>query len=197
MSDEGRVVGATIVSDPDTVHQDVELAWSMTTGRITYLGPVRGPAGPDDLNGAGRLVIPGLVNAHTHAGMSLLRGHSDDEPLHRWLEHIRAFEVRMSRDDIRAGLLLSMAEMIRSGTVAFADMYLWDAGLLADVHDAGLRVLAATAVFGYDAVAYPAATPETGAQVLDRTPALAAEFAGDELCRSRSGRTRRTPAVRS
>ncbi|HEY7812944.1 MAG TPA: amidohydrolase family protein, partial [Nakamurella sp.] len=109
------------------------------------------------------------------------RGHSDDESLHRWLEHIRAFEVRMTRDDIRAGLLLSMAEMIRSGTVAFADMYLWDAGLLADVHDAGLRVLAATAVFGYDAVAYPAATPETGAQVLDRTPALAAEFAADEL----------------
>ncbi|HEY5881154.1 MAG TPA: amidohydrolase, partial [Nakamurella sp.] len=128
-----------------------------------------------------RLVMPGLVNAHTHAGMSLLRGHSDDEPLHRWLERIRAFEVRMTRDDVRAGLRLSMAEMIRSGTVAFADMYLWDAGLLADVRDAGLRVLAATAVFAYDAVGYPAATPETGAQVLDRTPALAAGFAGDEL----------------
>ncbi len=178
---EVRVVGATIVADPDRILADAEIAWSEPTGRITYLGPARGPAGPPDIDGAGRLVAPGLVNAHTHAGMALLRGHSDDEPLHRWLEHIRAFEVRMTRDDIRAGLRLSMAEMIRSGTVAFADMYLWDAGLLADVRDAGLRVLAATAVFGYDAVAYPSATPETGAQVLDRTPALAAEFAGDEL----------------
>jgi len=159
---EFRVVGTTVVADPATVHRDAEIAWSPVTGRITYVGPVRGRAGPDDLIGAGRLVIPGLVNAHTHAGMSLLRGHSDDQPLHRWLEHIRAFEVRMTRDDVRAGLRLSMAEMIRSGTVAFADMYLWDAGLLADVRDTGLRVLAATAVFGYDAVGYPAATPETG-----------------------------------
>jgi 5-methylthioadenosine/S-adenosylhomocysteine deaminase len=180
---ELRVVGATVLADPDDVRPEAEIGWSAATGRVTYLGPVRGPAGADDLDGTGRLVIPGLVNAHTHAGMSLLRGHSDDEPLHSWLEHIRAFELRMTRDDIRAGLLLSMTEMIRAGTVAFADMHLWDGGLLADVRDAGLRVLAATAVFGYDAVAYPAATPETGAQVLDRTPALAAEFAGDELVR--------------
>ena len=175
------MVGATIVADAERVLRDAEIAYSTVTGRVTYLGPVRGVAGPDDLPGAGRLVLPGLINAHTHAGMSLLRGYSDDEPLDRWLGHVRAFELRMTRDDIRAGLLLSMAEMIRSGTVAFADMYLWDAGLLADVRDAGLRVLAATAVFGYDAVAYPAATPETGARVLDRTPQLAAEFAGDEL----------------
>ena len=178
---ERRVVGATIVADSDRVLRDAEIAYSPDTGRVTYLGPVRGPGRSADLDGTGRLVLPGLINAHTHAGMSLLRGYSDDEPLDRWLGHIRAFELRMTRDDIRAGLRLSMAEMIRSGTVAFADMYLWDAGLLADVRDAGLRVLAATAVFGYDAVGYPAATPETGAQVLDRTPALAAEFAGDEL----------------
>ena len=179
--DELRVVGATIVADPDRVLPAAEIAYSPVTGRVTYLGPVRGPARPVDLDGIGRLALPGLVNAHTHAGMSLLRGHSDDQPFDRWLGHVRAFELRMTRDDIRAGLRLSMAEMIRSGTVAFADMYLWDAGLLADVRDAGLRVLAATAVFGYDAVAYPAATPETGAQVLDRTPALAAEVAGDDL----------------
>jgi len=178
---ELRVVGATIVAEPEQVLRDAEIAWSPATGRITYLGSVRGPAGPADLEGTDRLVAPGLINAHTHAGMSLLRGHSDDEPLDRWLGHIRAFEVRMTRDDIRAGLALSMAEMIRSGTVAFADMYLWDAGLLADVHAAGLRVSVAAAVFGYDVVGYPAATPETGSQVLDRTPALAAEFAGDEL----------------
>ena len=87
----------------------------------------------------------------------------------------------MTRDDIRAGLRLSMVEMIRCGTVGFLDMYLWDGGLLADVHAAGMRVQAAPAVFGYDAVGYPAATSQTGAQVLDGTAALAAEFTGDEL----------------
>jgi 5-methylthioadenosine/S-adenosylhomocysteine deaminase len=181
VSTQTRVVGATVVAAPSQVHADAEVAFSPVTGLIDYLGPVRGPAGPGDLDGTGRLVAPGLINAHTHAGMSLLRGHRDDQPLQQWLTDIRAFELRMTRADIRAGLLLSMAEMIRSGTVGFADMYLWDSGLLADVHDAGMRLLAAPAVFGYEAVGYPAATPMTGAQVLDNTPALAAEFAGDPL----------------
>ena len=181
MTAETRIVGATVIAGGGRVHRDAELATSQDTGLITYLGPVRGPAGRHDIDGTDRLVAPGLINAHTHAGMSLLRGHRDDEPLQRWLGHVRAFEIRMTRADIRAGLLLSMAEMIRCGTVGFADMYLWDSGLLADVHAAGLRLMAAPAVFGYDAVGYPAATGQTGAQVLDGTPALAAEVTGDDL----------------
>ncbi len=160
---------------------DAEIAFSPTTGLITYLGPSRGPVGPGDISATGRIVAPGLINAHTHAGISLLRGHSDDAPLQEWLTHIRAFEVLMTRDDIRAGLLLSMAEMIRTGTVGFLDMFLWDSGLLADVRSAGMRVQAAPAVFGYDAVGYPLASTQTGSETLDETPRLAAEFAGDEL----------------
>ncbi|MGS0685212.1 amidohydrolase [Nakamurella sp. GG22] len=181
MSRETRIVGGTVLAAAHTWYPAAELAFSPDTGRITYLGARRGPLADGDIDASDRLVAPGLINAHTHAGMSLLRGHSDDEPLRQWLSHVREFEVRMTRDDIRAGLLLSMAEMIRSGTVGFLDMYLWDSGLLADVHAAGLRVQAAPAVFGYDAVGYPAATPQTGAQVLDATAALAAEFAGDDL----------------
>ena len=60
-------------------------------------------------------------------------------------------------------------------------MFLWDSGLLADVRAAGMRVHAAPAVFGYDAVGFPLASQQTGAQVLDGTPGLAAEFAGDGL----------------
>jgi len=176
-----RIVGAIVVPAPDTVHRDAEIALSPSSGLITYLGPRRGPLGRGDIDGAGRVVAPGLINGHTHAGISLLRGHSDDEPLQQWLTHIRAFEVLMTRDDIRAGLLLSIAEMIRGGTVGFLDMFLWDGGLLADVHDAGLRLQAAPAVFGYDAVGFPLASPQTGAEVLAGTPALAAEFAGDHL----------------
>jgi len=176
-----RIVGADVVAEPGVVLRDSEIALSPLTGLISYLGPRRGPLGAGDIDGTGRVAAPGLINGHTHAGISLLRGHSDDEPLQQWLTHIRAFEVRMTRADIRAGLQLSMAEMIRSGTVGFLDMFLWDSGLLADVHAAGLRVNAAPAVFGYDAVAFPLADPQTGAQVLDGTPGLAAEFAGDGL----------------
>jgi 5-methylthioadenosine/S-adenosylhomocysteine deaminase len=178
---EVRIVGATVLTAAGTVLDDAEIAMSPLTGLITYLGPRRGPAGPADIDASGRIAAPGLINGHTPAGISLLRGHSADEPLQQWLTHIRAFEVRMTRDDIRAGLLLSMAEMIKSGTTGFLDMFHWDSGLLADVRAAGMRVQAAPAVFGYDAVAFPLASTLTGAQVLDGTPALAAEFVGDAL----------------
>ena len=103
----------------------------------------------------------------------------------------------MTRDDIRAGLLLSMAEMIRTGTVGFLDMFLWDSGLLADVRSAGMRVQAAPAVFGYAAVGYPRASTQTGSETLDETPRLAAEFAGDQLISVSYAGTRRTAADRS
>ncbi len=183
MSTEIRIVGASVVPHPGAVLAHAEIALSPSSGLITYLGPIRGPAGPVDVDARDRIVAPGLVNAHTHAAMTLLRGHSDDVPLREWLTAIRAFELRMTFEDIRAGLGLAMVEMIRSGTIGFVDMHLWDGTLLADVCAAGMRVRAAPAVFGYDAVAYPGATPETGAQVLDRTPDLAAEFAGEDLVR--------------
>ncbi len=71
------------------------------------------------------LVIPGLVNAHGHAAMSLLRGYADDLPLARWLEdHIWPAEGQwVSEDMVRDGTELAMAEMIRSGTTCFSDMY--------------------------------------------------------------------------
>lgn len=71
------------------------------------------------------VVIPGLVNAHTHAGMTLLRGLADDLALQAWLEnHIWPAEARhLSEDYVRAGTELALVEMVRSGTTCFADMY--------------------------------------------------------------------------
>jgi len=70
-------------------------------------------------------LIPGLVNAHTHAAMALLRGLADDLPLMTWLqEHIWPAEARwVSADFVRDGSLLAMAEMLRGGTTCFNDMY--------------------------------------------------------------------------
>ena len=70
------------------------------------------------------IALPGFINTHTHAGMSLLRGYADDLPLKEWLENkIWPFEKGLSADDIYWGSLLSIMEMIKTGTTTFVDMY--------------------------------------------------------------------------
>lgn len=71
------------------------------------------------------VLIPGLVNAHGHAAMSLLRGYADDQPLQTWLkDHIWPAESQwLSEDFVRDGTELAIAEMIRTGTTCFSDMY--------------------------------------------------------------------------
>ncbi len=71
------------------------------------------------------VVIPGLINAHCHAAMSLLRGYADDHPLHTWLnDHIWPAESRwVSEEFVRDGSDLAIAEMIKTGTTCFSDMY--------------------------------------------------------------------------
>ncbi len=79
------------------------------------------------INLGNHLLIPGLVNAHGHAAMSLLRGYADDLPLKPWLEnHIWPAEHQwVSEEFVRDGTALAMAEMIKSGTTCFADMYFY------------------------------------------------------------------------
>ncbi len=180
-----RIVRATVLTQDGQrrVINDGEVAYSTATGLLTYVGPSRGPAGAGDLDASGAIVMPGLVNAHTHSAMTPLRGYCDDRDLQAWLAGIRAFENHMSAADIRAGLRLALAEMIRNGTTCFADMFLWDETLLGEVADSGLRVLAAPANFGYDTVGYPAASPQTGRDALEVTERLAAAFAGDHRIR--------------
>ena len=98
------------------------------------------PAADETLDATGSIVIPGLVNAHTHVAMTLLRGYADDKPLDPWLrEDIWPAEAELTPDDIEAGAELGAVEMIRSGTTAFADMY-FATDRVADVVDrAGLR----------------------------------------------------------
>jgi 5-methylthioadenosine/S-adenosylhomocysteine deaminase len=94
------------------------------------------------------LVIPGLVNGHSHVAMTLLRGYADDKPLDRWLhEDIWPVEAELTAEDVRAGAELGLVEMIKSGTTAFSDMY-FHVGEIADAVDAaGVR-----AVLGHTAI---------------------------------------------
>jgi 5-methylthioadenosine/S-adenosylhomocysteine deaminase len=86
--------------------------------------------------------VPGLVNAHTHAAMTLFRGYADDLPLMTWLEqHIWPAERRLQPEDVYWGTRLACVEMIRTGTVRFWDMYWQPAATARAVRDAGLRAV--------------------------------------------------------
>jgi 5-methylthioadenosine/S-adenosylhomocysteine deaminase len=127
------VVGAGI--DGETVGLRAE------GGRITELGPeVEQRPGDELIDAKGKHLVPGLVNGHTHAAMTLFRGHGDDRSLMEWLEQvIWPVEARLGDDDVYWGTRLACAEMIRAGTVRFWDMY-WRPGASARaVEDAGLR----------------------------------------------------------
>lgn len=102
----------------------------------------------------GQLLMPGLVNAHTHAPMTLFRGLADDLPLMTWLhEHIWPAEQRwVGREFVRDGARLACAEMIRGGITCFQDMYFFPDEVAAVAADAGLR-----AVVGLIVVEFPSA----------------------------------------
>ena len=100
------------------------------------------------------VLLPGLVNAHTHAGMTLMRGFADDLPLMRWLqEHIWPVESRwVGEEFVRDGTMLAVAEMLRGGTTCFNDMYFYpgDAGRAAAA--AGMRCVAGMIVLDFPTV---------------------------------------------
>ena len=97
------------------------------------------------------VLIPGLVNAHTHAAMSLMRGLSDDLALMRWLEdHIWPAEAKhVSPAMVRDGTLLACAEMLRAGITCFNDMYFFPEASLEAARGAGMRVSLGIIVFEF------------------------------------------------
>ena len=103
-------------------------------------------ARPEDerLDAAGAILVPGLINGHTHAAMTLFRGYGDDLPLMQWLEEkIWPVERRLEPDDVYWGTRLACLEMVRSGTVRFWDMYWHPEAAARAVDDAGLRATVA------------------------------------------------------
>ena len=97
------------------------------------------------------VLIPGLVNAHTHAAMSLMRGLADDLPLMRWLEeHIWPAEMKhVSPQFVKDGTLLACAEMLRGGITCFNDMYFFPESALEAALEAGMRISAGMIVIEF------------------------------------------------
>ncbi|MEC0106095.1 amidohydrolase [Paenibacillus taichungensis] len=109
--------------------------------RITEIAPhIQAQPGDDIMDGQHKLAMPGLINAHQHTPMSLLRAFSDDLKLMDWLDRkMLPAEARMTPEDIYWGAQLSIAEMIRSGTTAYADMYIHMNEIAEAVMETGIR----------------------------------------------------------
>jgi 5-methylthioadenosine/S-adenosylhomocysteine deaminase len=125
---------------PDTTVTRADVLVDSESGEILAVGEDV-DADPDErLDASDGLVIPGLVNAHTHVAMTLLRGYADDKPLEAWLrEDIWPVEGALQAEDVRAGAELGIVEMIKSGTTAFADMYFEMPEIVDAVADSGMR----------------------------------------------------------
>ncbi len=118
--------------------------------RIAAVGKELPKEGVEEvLDGKGKLLFPGLVNAHTHGAMGLLRGYGEGLPLHRWLEEkIWPAEKKMGNEDIYWGTMLGAIEMIRSGTTCFNEMYMFGIKHMADaVIESGMRAVLGKGVY--------------------------------------------------
>ena len=139
-----------IMDESEQVVKDGAVA--VDGGRIVAVGPRTDIASKfrarRALDGAGKVVLPGLINGHTHAAMTLLRGIADDIELIEWLQkYIFPTEVRfVDADFVRVGTELACAEMIRGGTTTFVDMYYFPDSVAEAVESCGLRVLVAASV---------------------------------------------------
>jgi len=150
-------------------------------GTIEAIGPgVAAEPGDEVLNAGGAHLVPPLVNGHTHAAMTLFRGSGGDLPLMPWLEEkIWPVEAKLDDEDVYWGARLACAEMLRSGTTRFWDMYWHPAATARAVTDAGIRATIGAPLF--DLHGSPAELRESAHRGLEQlsgfgpeiTPALA------------------------
>ncbi|WP_310600440.1 amidohydrolase [Desulfobulbus sp.] len=103
------------------------------------------------------LIMPGLVNVHTHAAMSLFRGLADDLPLMRWLnDYIFPVEATLTGEIVHLGSQLSICEMIKSGTTSFCDMYLFAGEVARAAEEAGIRAWIGEVLYDFPSPNYGA-----------------------------------------
>jgi 5-methylthioadenosine/S-adenosylhomocysteine deaminase len=134
--------------------------------------------GRETIDASGQIVLPGLVNTHTHAAMVLYRGLADDLPLADWLNnYVFPAEARtVSPEFVRAGTKLAALEMIESGTTTFADMYYFEEEVAKETRAAGLR-----GVLGQTIIQFPVADAKTPADGLSRAEEFISAFRTDQL----------------
>ena len=129
------------------------------------------------IDASGKIAIPGLINAHTHAAMTLLRGYGSDNPLKVWLEeYIWPVENRfVSYEFVKDGTDLACYEMLKNGVTCFVDMYFFEDAVAESVKQAGMRAVLCTGILDFPNPG--AKTPEEG---IEKTKDFIAKFKTDE-----------------
>jgi 5-methylthioadenosine/S-adenosylhomocysteine deaminase len=161
----------------------------ISPGSVALNGPSIVAVGPADaiardfrakntIDARGRVVMPGLINTHTHAPMVLYRGLGDDLALMDWLQkYIFPAEAKtVSPAFVRTGTHLAALEMIRSGTTTFVDMYYFEEEIARATKEAGLR-----GVLGQSIIEFPVPDAKTPADALKRAEAFIKQYQQDDL----------------
>ena len=139
------VVGGTVLTMEPGTKPIKNGAVAVTDGRIAAVGPAEEllelDSSGDVLNAGNSLIMPGLVNTHSHLAMTLIRGIADDIPLMEWLEHHiwPAEKEHMNRETVRLGTELATAEQLLAGVTTTADMYFFGDEVASVIADAGMR----------------------------------------------------------
>lgn len=117
-------VTAVTMDDEGHLYHDAYIA--IKDGKITYIGTDAPQEQAEKvIDGRGMIAMPGLVNTHSHAAMSLMRGYADDYVLQEWLnDHVFPIEGKLVGDDVYWAMLWTQAEMLATGTIAYTDMYM-------------------------------------------------------------------------
>ncbi len=172
--------GCVVTMDPDSeVLEPCGIA--VRSGKIVSVGPSAKIQSlfqsEQTLDISGCVALPGLINSHTHAAMTLFRGLADDLPLMEWLQnHIFPAERKLSEKWVYWGTMLACAEMILSGTTAFCDMYLFSHKVAEAAKKAGLRALVGEVLYDFPSPCY--GPVENG---LKHTEMLIEKWQGDPL----------------
>ena len=174
------ITGGTVVTMAGPNIENGSVA--IHNGEIVAVGPSAEIAGKytpkTRINAAGMAVVPGFVNAHTHVPMTLFRGIADDRDLMDWLTNFifPAEAKNVDREFVKWGTRLAAAEMIRSGTTTFADMYYFESDIAREAKNAGLR-----AVLGETLIDFPAPDNKTWDEGIAYMRKFVAEWKNDPL----------------
>lgn len=131
-----------------------------------------------NINANGKVVIPGLINTHTHIPMTLFRGIADDLDLQEWLtKYIFPAEAKnVTEDFVRVGTRLGLAEMIRGGTTTYCDMYYFEDTIADETQKAGVR-----GVLGETVIDFPVPDNKTWDEALSYTEKFVKKWQGNSL----------------
>ncbi len=176
------VLGGTVVTMNQSreVIQDGGIA--VKAGKIVAVGSRTAISasyvGRQTINAAGRIIIPGLINGHTHVPMVLFRGLADDLDLQEWLtKYIFPAEAKnVTEEFVRVGTRLGLAEMIRGGTTTYCDMYYFEDAIAEETAKAGVR-----GVLGETVIDFPVADNKTNEEAMAYVEKFVKRWQGHEL----------------